>query len=89
VILDVDPGVSLPGRFVNSVAATFLPGITELGVAYLAEVLKSDPFRIASHLSDNPFNLRPGLMKSLLILLSRGESVGCEAHYGARTNHLI
>ena len=71
IILDIDSRVALPGRFIDSVTTAFLPRLTKKGIAYFAKILKTNPFGIASHFSDDVFNLCHVDMIPLLILPSR------------------
>jgi len=71
VVLNIDTWVSLPGSFINAVAAAFMPRLTKVEIANLAKLLKPYPLWITAHLFEKIFNFCHGYMIPLLIPLSR------------------
>jgi hypothetical protein len=56
MILDIYPWVTLPGRFVYSMAATCEAGIPKVKVANFAQITVSQIFGIPLHLQQDSFN---------------------------------
>jgi hypothetical protein len=71
MILDIYPWIPLPGRFVYSVAATRLAGISKVEIANFPQITVSHTVGVPLHLQDDIFNLRHDIIVSLLIALSR------------------
>jgi hypothetical protein len=71
VILDIDPGITLPGCPVDTMTAASLTGLTKEEVADLAEIVKPDAFRIASHLRKDVIKLSHRKIVPLLVSVSR------------------
>jgi hypothetical protein len=57
IILNIDSRITLPGCFINPVAAAGLPWFAEQGIANFAKVRKPYCLWIASHLGDNGIDI--------------------------------
>jgi len=53
IILNVDTRITLPGSFVNPMAAARLPGFAKVIIADFAQVIKTDPFRVLAKAGEN------------------------------------
>jgi hypothetical protein len=56
IILNIDPRVTLSGRFINPVTAPGLPGRTKIMVTDFAQVIETDPFRFLAQAGEQFFN---------------------------------
>jgi hypothetical protein len=57
-VLDIDPGVALPGSFVHPMTGIPLAGIAKVVVANMADFRKADPIGVLPHPRENP--IHPG-----------------------------
>ena len=53
IVLNINPGITLPGCFVYSVTATLLTGLTEMQIADFAEISKANILGGLLHLFEN------------------------------------
>ena len=69
-MLNIDPWVALPWRFVQTMTAAALSGLAKEEIAHPAEVAETDALRIPLHLSNDFFNGVYIEMVPLLVSLS-------------------
>jgi hypothetical protein len=72
IILDIYPWVTLPGCFINAMAAFILTWFTEEMVTYPAQFGKSNTLRIPMHLNKQGIEFCHIDIVSILVSMSRG-----------------
>jgi hypothetical protein len=68
VILDIDPWVALPWRFIQTMTAAALSGLAKEEIPQPASITKTDTVRIPAHVRNDLFNA--GHMKIVPLLVS-------------------
>jgi hypothetical protein len=73
VILNVDTRVSLPGHFVDAVAAAYLASFPKVEIAHTAQVSEANPFGVSPHLVYDVSDLGHVKMVSLLVAFVKAD----------------